>query len=948
MLENKSKHRMITVLCSFRLSLCATFLVITGSLLQAGPYDAQPLRANLGIEPYFHTELGRENKRFVERDINRYRLFDFYRRQADHYLTNPTISDTLLPPYPGLDGGRRGHWGSTNEKNTTALARAVEAEFPTLTSRGPQSIYYIRSGSSDHPAVIIYDSLKPAVQSVVHEAHMKVPDHYFGTKVDRFGMAIEILGKSTTESPQALWLDAQKKAPRLSGYTLSGNHALLHLGFDNDSTISEWPHVILSPSDHHTTLQRDYLFTNPAKQSLHYQLPDIENAEIILHNAQQLCYRKKSTQGTRLHCIRWTSDLAEKIKKETDSLTLTDPTIASRISHFSTEELTENPNFATTWLRETQEQFDRAEMTILAQQHTPQYPITSTTTATLNADPEAAKSAYQIDDIAIPYDNPYECSMTLSGIAFAKDGTAFVCTLVGDVWKVTGLRGDMKSVTWKRYAAGLNLPLGIIIVDGHPCVSVRRNLIRLRDLNGDDEADSYEYINQMDLPTGTENGRDVRCDAKGNFLVNTYGGIYRLSADGKTIEQIGNGSRNPLGIGARPDGLVFSDSSEGNLNNGTCTIYESVHAENAQSKAHLRRILYLPRGIDNSPGSRLFPTNERFGPLAQSMLGTSFGSGTWYAVLRDVVEGTAQAAIIPMPGMFSSGASRLAQNPIDGQVYVVGLDGWGDYGESEGCFHRIRYTGAATTVVTSWRAHRNGILLDFSEPLQTAPAISDIFCQQWNYVDSYHTYGSPEYSVREPNNIGHDRLHVPSVHLSQDRKSLFVHIPDLRPAMCTQLRILGKSSIPLDFYCTIQQLAADHPDAAASSIEKPLTLQIIQRENNGDTHQQLLEYFDKRAGRDVIKRPVGEAVVYQKDQLRYAWIHENLIAKNCIICHGAGSQHDFSSYEKLSRVINRSEIEKSPILGMLQTNSMPPFPLPTIHPTLKQALHDWLQLGAPE
>jgi hypothetical protein len=78
---------MITVLCSFRQSLCAIFLIIAGSLLQAGPYDAQPLRANLGIEPYFHTELGREKKRFIERDINRYRLFDFYRRQADHYLT---------------------------------------------------------------------------------------------------------------------------------------------------------------------------------------------------------------------------------------------------------------------------------------------------------------------------------------------------------------------------------------------------------------------------------------------------------------------------------------------------------------------------------------------------------------------------------------------------------------------------------------------------------------------------------------------------------------------------------------------------------------------------------------------------------------------------------------------------------------------------------------------
>jgi hypothetical protein len=38
----------------------------------------------------------------------------------------------------------------------------------------------------------------------------------------------------------------------------------------------------------------------------------------------------------------------------------------------------------------------------------------------------------------------------------------------------------------------------------------------------------------------------------------------------------------------------------------------------------------------------------------------------------------------------------------------------------------------------------------------------------------------------------------------------------------------------------------------------------------------------------------------------------------------------------------------SPLYGMVHTGSMPPYPLPSIPPGLRDALLEWIRRGAPE
>lgn len=47
--------------------------------------------------------------------VNRDRVYDFYAKQAIFALAQPALPNSL-PPYPGLDGGKYGHWGNQNEK----------------------------------------------------------------------------------------------------------------------------------------------------------------------------------------------------------------------------------------------------------------------------------------------------------------------------------------------------------------------------------------------------------------------------------------------------------------------------------------------------------------------------------------------------------------------------------------------------------------------------------------------------------------------------------------------------------------------------------------------------------------------------------------------------------------------------------------------------------------
>jgi azurin len=49
--------------------------------------------------------------------VNRERVFDFYGKQALHFMKQKPLPE-LIPQFPGLDGGQQGHWGNQNDQVT--------------------------------------------------------------------------------------------------------------------------------------------------------------------------------------------------------------------------------------------------------------------------------------------------------------------------------------------------------------------------------------------------------------------------------------------------------------------------------------------------------------------------------------------------------------------------------------------------------------------------------------------------------------------------------------------------------------------------------------------------------------------------------------------------------------------------------------------------------------
>ena len=433
------------------------------------------------------------------------------------------------------------------------------------------------------------------------------------------------------------------------------------------------------------------------------------------------------------------------------------------------------------------------------------------------------ETPYAIDTVGLPEENPWKAPCFCAGHGFTADGVAYVLMAHGDVWRVDGLAWPSKTARWKRFASGLNQPLGLWVDADGVFVLCRDQITRLHDFNGDQEADFYECYSQAfrvsggghDYNTGLERDREGRF-----YFASGADGLVRIEADGKSATVIASGFRNPDGLGLYPDGTVTVPCSEGDWTPAStiCVVPPDAlsptgmppHYGYGGPKAGnppMLPLLYLPRGVDNSPGGQVWVDSDRWGPMSRQMLHLSWGTGTLGLLLRDNVRGQEQGAYVPLPGDFDSGIHRGRVSPVDGQLYVCGCQGWGSYTPRNGCFQRMRYSGGSLQRPIGWKAHENGVLLTFVEPVDTAVAgqAGSHFAQVWNYRYS-RAYGSPEFSTRIAGRQGHDRLAIRRAVVLEGGKQLFLEIPELQPAGQLHLRLKTGSEEACDLFATVHAL----------------------------------------------------------------------------------------------------------------------------------------------
>lgn len=449
---------------------------------------------------------------------------------------------------------------------------------------------------------------------------------------------------------------------------------------------------------------------------------------------------------------------------------------------------------------------------------------------------------YALDTIELPIDNPWHAPIYCGGHDFLPDGSALVATIQGDVWHVSGLNDTSTKprAVWRRFASGLHHALGVKADQDGIFVMCRDQLTRLKDLNQDGEADFYEcFSNAFETsPAGHDFICGLERDAEGRFYTASGNqGLVRISRDGRQAESVAEGFRNPDGLGIYPDGVVTVPCSEGEWTPASmiCAItpqhMQSIDSKSAPAffgyrgqkftKRPISRpelpMVYLPRGVDNSAGGQVFINSERWGPLSGQMVHLSFGTGAHFLLLRDEVDGQLQGAVMPLAGDFLSGVHRGRFSPIDGQLYVTGMAGWGSYNQTLGCFQRVRWNATTTQLPVGFHLHRNGVAIQWSQPVDAAQAKNpqQHFAQAWNYRYSA-AYGSAEYSALHYGLRGHDRLKIASSQILDGGRTLFLEIPSLLPCNQLHLRIAVQPQRFVDLFVTCNRLdqpRTDFPNA---------------------------------------------------------------------------------------------------------------------------------------
>ncbi len=691
----------------------------------------------------------------------------------------------ILPADPGLEGGKFGHWGQKNDKDWTD-DRWGKSDFGTLFSHTLETPagqaakgMAIRLGAKGD-AGVVFDTQSCSLLAGWSGAFVKIDPTRFGL-IGRH----RIVGEFVWSAPKgAAW--RSKQPAKFRGLYRHENRVMLSYEVDGAGVLDAMEVIGDGGADR---VFARHLRIDPGQDQFTLNVADT-NARVHLVGGNSAVKLEAAAAG---HVVTIGARTSETF------ISLAIASGKSKVDDFNA--------VARTLSSATNRQF-----TEWAEPVRPSQDARIEVKGTLGD----GKHAYTIDTIPVPYDNPHKSLMFLSGVDFFDNGDAAVCTPYGDVWLVRGLDESLKKVTWQRFATGLFQPLGLRIREGKVFVLGRDQITRLHDRNNDGEADFYECFSNLinTSPGGHDYVTSLEVDRNGNFYYVDPKGVHRISADGKKKETLATGWRNPNGMSVGPDGTITAAPQEGDwtpasmidlftpaTSEGAALPYFGYGGPKVTPQRPLGfdpHLVYLPRTTDNSTGSQVWSpagkAGERFGPLAGQLFNLSFGQCSMQLILRETVDGVSQGAVVPMPGRFLSGVMRGAFSPRDGQLYVVGMNGWATSAARDGCLQRVRYTGSASArkeanLPIAFSTHPTGVKITFTDPLdkETAQDAGSYALEQWNYKYS-SDYGSKEYSVKYPGVIGHDQLELKGATLSSDGKSVFLAIPGIGPVHQLQIK----------------------------------------------------------------------------------------------------------------------------------------------------------------
>ncbi|MFK7920730.1 MAG: hypothetical protein AB8H47_02175 [Bacteroidia bacterium] len=385
------------------------------------------------------------------------------------------------------------------------------------------------------------------------------------------------------------------------------------------------------------------------------------------------------------------------------------------------------------------------------------------------------------------------------GICLDNKSQLYVCTwtTAGSIFKHSGKKGDTTAV---RVAAGLAEPLGLQFYQGDLYVIQRQELTRLRDLNNDGIFDLYETIYDdwaqsgnfhelaFGLPMIGEHffvGLSLATKSSGelvNELAEGRGQIMKINNSG-VAEVFATGLNTPSGLSvAMDEQLLVTDQLGRSFRAARLLLLgegddAGFHAGTLSPEA-ASPLLWIPRNDKfEKPGQAILLQK---GPYqGQIVFGDVVGGGLARATIEEV-NGQSQACLYNFSRGFDAGVFRIIEG-ADGQIYIGGLDGTGNWGFPRSkriALHYVEWQEANAFELSKVEARQNGFILNFSEPF--AEAIADtalhLKLEQWHY--------QADGSISTVETIS-----VDSISFSDSRESIFIQTDKMKSGHVVHIKL---------------------------------------------------------------------------------------------------------------------------------------------------------------
>ena len=408
---------------------------------------------------------------------------------------------------------------------------------------------------------------------------------------------------------------------------------------------------------------------------------------------------------------------------------------------------------------------------------------------------EAEAEFYPVTEIPIPSTVPFRPG----GLEFLPDGRLAVGTRRGDIYFIKGATASPPAPEFHLFASGQDEIFSLAWRDGAMLATSWAETARIRDLDGDEVADSYEALS-ADWGYGEyhEFAFASKPDPQGDIWValglsSSYhsnnlfrGWMVKVTPEGKMIP-VCSGLRSPAGVGPNAEGTMFVVESQGPWNGcnslkpaipgsflGHPASYnwypfaEGMKAPEVEpatpsrvgiERTRVKELVppavcfpYIKMGRSLS-GFRLAGTGGKFGPFDGQIFIGDYTQSIIVRATTEKVNGVWQGACYPFREGLATGIMNVEFSP-QGQLFAAGFTTnrqWPVRGTQPFALQRIDWSGKTPFEVREINIRNDGFVVHFTLPADPATAGDTKNYKLSTYTHIYHAgYGSPEVDHTTP------------------------------------------------------------------------------------------------------------------------------------------------------------------------------------------------------